>query len=261
MNYINSVENKVFKEIASLKNKKYRYLNKCYLVEGVKFVQESIKCCSKIRYIIVSESKFDDLDEKFKFDSLNLEIIIFSKNLFSKIKQTENDQGIIACLEMEDNYQNFDFEKGIYFLIDKIQDPGNLGTIIRTAVAVGALGVIIVKGTVDLYNDKVLRSTMGAIFKINIYFVDGYFFLNNFLKNDFKIVIADSHSNNIYFNENLTGKIILVVGNEGSGISSELKKFNCTDVCIPMSSDLESLNVAQALSIIAFEYVRQSQFK
>lgn len=261
MNYIDSVDNRVFKSVLSLKNKKYRYLNKCYLVEGVKFVQESIKYFSKLKYLIVDESKFEDLDKKFKFDFLNMETIVFSKKLFSKIKQTENDQGIIACLKMEENNQNFNFDKGIYILIDKIQDPGNLGTIIRTAVAVGALGVIIVKGTVDLYNDKVLRSTMGAIFKINIYFVDEYSFLDEFLKNDFKIIVADSHSNNIYFNENLTGKIILVVGNEGNGISEELKSFDSSDVCIPMSNDLESLNVAQALSIIAFEYVRQSQFK
>lgn len=261
MNYINSFENKIFKEVFSLKNKKYRYLYRSYLIEGVKFVQESIKCHSKIKYIIINESKFDDLDNKFKFNSLNLDIMVFSKKLFSKIKQTENDQGIIACLKMEHDYQNFNFEKGIYILIDKIQDPGNLGTIIRTAVAVGALGVIIVKGTVDLYNDKVLRSTMGAIFKIKIYFVDECSFLDSFLKNDFKIIIADSHSNNIYFNEDLSGKVVLVVGNEGNGISEELKKFNFIDVSIPMSNDLESLNVAQALSIIAFEYVRQSQFK
>ena len=260
MNYVSSVENKFFKEVCSLKNRKYRYLNKCYLIEGIRFVQEAVKNNCDIRYIIVSESKKDSLIEKFKLNDLNLEVIVFSEMLFSKVKQTENAQGIIACLNMKDTCEKFDFCEGIYFLIDKIQDPGNLGTIIRTAVAVNALGVIIVKGTVDLYNDKVLRATMGAIFKINIYFVEEYSFLHKFLNNNFRLIVADSCSKNICYNNDLIGKIILAVGNEGNGISDEIKKIPHVDICIPMSNDLESLNVAQALSIIAFEYVRQSQF-
>lgn len=262
MNYVNSSDNKFFKEICSLKNKKYRYLNKIFLIEGVRFAQEAIKNSCKIKYIVVSESKLDYLNEKFKFNECEFKLIVFSEKLFSKIKQTENPQGIIVCVEMEEVCKQFNFKEGIYFLIDKIQDPGNLGTIIRTAVAVGALGVIIVKGTVDIYNDKFLRATMGAIFKINIYHVDNYSFLNEFLKNDFKIVLADSYSNNVCYNEDLTGKIILSVGNEGNGISDEIKNFPyVVDVCIPMNNDLESLNVAQALSIIAFEHVRQCRFK
>lgn len=262
MNYVDSSSNKIFKEICSLKNKKYRYLNNSFLIEGLRFAQEAIKNSCKIKYIVVNENKLNYLNEKIKFDEYGFKLIVFSEKLFSKIKQTENTQGIIVCLEMDRACKQFNFKEGIYFLIDKIQDPGNLGTIIRTAVAVGALGLIIVKGTVDIYNDKVLRATMGAIFKINIYYVDNYSFLNEFSKNDFKIVLADSYSDNICYNEDLTGRIVLLVGNEGNGVSNEIKNFPCVvDVCIPMENDLESLNVAQALSIIAFEYVRQNRFK
>lgn len=257
MNYINSGDNKIFKEVCKLKVRKYRYLNRSYLVEGVRFVQEALSsgCC--VNYLIVDESKKDLLREKFDFENYKADVIALPKALFSKIKQTENAQGIIASVKMSDSNLKFDFSKGIYFLIDRIQDPGNLGTIIRTAVAVGALGVIVVKGTVDVYNDKVLRSTMGAIFKMNIYFVDEYSFLNEFVENGFKIFLCDSESKNVYYNENLSDKIVLAVGNEGNGISDDMRRFVHKDVCIPMCNDFESLNVAQALSIIAFEYLRQ----
>lgn len=258
MNYISSLDNKFFKDICNLKNKRYRYLNRSYLIEGIRFVEEAIKNNCIIKYIIVDENKKHDIIEKLELNKLHKKVIIFSETLFSKVKQTENAQGVIACIEMKDNYKEFRFCEGIYFLIDKIQDPGNLGTIIRTAVAVNALGVIIVKGTVDLYNDKVLRATMGSIFKINIYFVDDYKFLYDLMDNNFKFIIADSNGGNIYFKENLKGRLVLAVGNEGNGLSDEIKEIPHTKVCIPMSNDLESLNVAQALSIIAFEYIRQN---
>lgn len=257
MNYINSLENKFFKEVCSLKNKKYRYKSRLYFIEGVRFVEEAIKNNCKIRYIIVSEERKDYLIDKFKFGDDPFEVMVFSDSLFSKVKQTENPQGIIACLEMEDSCEKFDLSEGIYFLIDKIQDPGNLGTIIRTAVAVNALGIILMKGSVDIYNDKVLRATMGSIFKININFIENYLELNELIENDFKLVIADVDGKKNYYHEDLKGKIILAVGNEGNGISDEVKRFPHIKVRIPMSNDLESLNVAQALSIIAFERVRQ----
>lgn len=257
MNYISSLENKFFKEVCSLSNKRYRYLTRSYLIEGVRFIEEAIRYSCDIKYIILSESKKDQLIERFGFQNKSFNIMIFSDTLFSKIQLTKNSQGIVACLEMKNYNHKFSFNKGIYFLIDKIQDPGNLGTIIRTAVAVNALGVILVKGCVDLYNDKVLRATMGSIFKINIYFIENYQEINELIENDFKLIIADMNGDENYYNEDLTGKIILTVGNEGNGISQEIKGFPHKKVRIPMSNGLESLNVAQAISIISFEHVRQ----
>lgn len=258
MNYISSVDNKIFKEVCGLKNRRDRHLKKCHLIEGIRFVQEALSCDGILNYVVVEESKKDFLFDKLNLNDLGIKVYIFSDVLFSKIKQTENTQGIIANVNMNLECKNFKFNDGIYFLIDRIQDPGNLGTIIRTAVAVNALGVIVVKGTVDVYNDKVLRSTMGSIFKIDIYFIENYFVLNEFLNNGFKFVIADSCGEKIYYNESLVGKIILAVGNEGNGLSDEIKNFPHLSVVIPMCNNLESLNVAQALSVIAFEYVRQN---
>lgn len=257
LNYISSLENKFFKEIMSLKVRKNRYKSKLYLIEGIRFVEEAIKNNCEINYVIISESKKDYIIDRFNFKDGLFNVIVFSDELFEKVKQTEKTQGIIACLKIRDTFKKFDFNEGIYFLIDKIQDPGNLGTIIRTAVAVNALGIILIKGSVDIYNDKVLRSTMGSIFKININFIESYLELNEFIENDFKLVIADAYSDNNYYHVDLKGKIILAIGNEGNGISDEVKNFPHIKVRIPMCNDLESLNVAQALSIIAFERVRQ----
>lgn len=261
MDYISSIENKLFKEVSSLKNKKYRYLNKTYLIEGIKFVEEAIQNGVNIKYIIICESKLKEIESKFDFNKLICKAVIFSDCLFNKIKQMETSQGIIAGVEIKENLNEINFKNGFYVLIDKIQDPGNLGTIIRTSVAANAKGIIIMKGTVDLYNEKVLRSTMGSIFKIDIYFKDSYDFINEFINNDFSIIVADSNSENIYFKEDLTVNMVLVVGNEGNGISNEIKSFNNVDVCIPMSNNLESLNVAQAMSIVVFERVRQEYIK
>ncbi len=258
MRYIDSDDNKMFKEICKLKNKKYRYANRSYLIEGVKFVREALSNDCNIKYLVIDESKKNSLYEIFDLSVWNPRIIVLHKTLFSKIKQTENTQGIIAVVKMDDPCLNFDFSKGAYFLIDKIQDPGNLGTIIRTAVAVGALGVIIIKGTVDIYNDKVLRSTMGSVFKTTIYMMENYCFLDQFVKNDFKIFLTDPKSKNIYYDENLTGKIIIAVGNEAIGVSDNVKEFMYKDISIPMCNNFDSLNVAQALSIVAFEYLRQT---
>ena len=261
MDYVSSIENKVFKELYSLRNKKYRYLNKSYLIEGIKFLEEAINNNCNIKYIILIESKSSQLNRKFQFDNLGYKVIVFSDTLFNKLKETEGSQGIIACVAMEIENLKFNYSGGMYILVDKIQDPGNLGTIVRTAVAAGAIGIIVMKGTVDLYNEKVLRSTMGSIFKISIYFQEDYEFLNEFISNGFSIVVADSNSENIYFKEDLTGNIVLVVGNEGNGISNEIKKINNKDIFIPMSNNLESLNVAQAMSIIVFERIRQLYVK
>ncbi len=256
MNYISSLDNKYFKEASALRSKKGRYTSKSYLIEGIRFLKEAIKNKLDIKYVIISESKKDYVLKNITLDD-SINVMIFSEGLFSKIKGTENSQGVIASIKMkEDNYK-FNFNEGIYFLIDKVQDPGNLGTIIRTAVAVNALGVILVKGCVDVYNEKVLRSTMGAIFKINIYYIEDYSELGVLRDKGFKLVLADMDGSVKYYNEDLRGRIILTVGNEGNGVSSSFYGFPSVKVYIPMSNDLESLNVAQALSIIAFEHVRQ----
>ena len=142
-------------------------------------------------------------------------------------------------------------------LIDKVQDPGNMGTIIRTAHAVGASSIIITKGTVDIYNDKVLRSSMGSIFYIPI--IEDYNLdLVKKLKNQgYRLLVSSLQGENNFFEEDLKGKVIIAVGNEGNGVSDEVYNISDVKVKIPMPGNSESLNVAIATSVMMYEKLRQ----
>jgi TrmH family RNA methyltransferase len=173
------------------------------------------------------------------------------------LSSTENPQGILAVAKIKNIKENL--KGGFYVVCDKVQDPGNLGTIIRTSHAAGVDGIILTKGTADIYNDKTIRSTMGSIFYIPIYYDDSDFTLIKKLKEEGVALVTTSlEESKNFFSENLKGKVMLAVGNEGNGISNEL--FNLADkkVKIPMPGGAESLNVAVATAIILFEKVRQN---
>ena len=142
-------------------------------------------------------------------------------------------------------------------LADKIQDPGNMGTIIRTAHAAGALGVILTKGTVDIYNEKTLRATMGSIFKIPVIYDNDLSLVQKLRDSGFKLVTSSLDTDKNFYDIDLREKIIISVGNEGNGISDEIYDLCDLKVKIPMPGGAESLNVAVAASIMMYEVVRQ----
>ncbi|EQB90201.1 hypothetical protein M918_01600 [Clostridium sp. BL8] len=149
-------------------------------------------------------------------------------------------------------------DKGTYILIDKVQDPGNLGTIVRTAHAAGCSGVILTKGTVDLYNEKTLRSTMGSIFNISIIEDYDLSFTRNLKSQGYKLVCSSLDTEYNFYDINFSEKLIITVGNEGNGISEEIFNISDIKVKIPMPGGAESLNAAVAASIMIYEGVRQS---
>ena len=252
MEHISSKENLIIKNIKKLKEKKYREEKKQFFIEGLRFVSEALESNFQVSAVFISEdmvSKFENLNIKTKTYSL-------SKQVFKEICSTENPQGIAALVK----YNNIQIKHshGFYILIDKVQDPGNLGTIIRSAHASNALGVIITKGTVDVYNDKTLRATMGSIFHIPIIQDDDLMFLKEIINSGYKLVVSTLESNNNFFNIDLTGDIIIAVGNEGAGISTEIMELSSIKVKIPMPGGAESLNVSAAASVMMFEVVRQN---
>ena len=188
----------------------------------------------------------------------DIKIYEISDNLFKELISTENPQGILAVINM--NIMPLKANGDFYLLCDKFQDPGNLGTIIRTAHAAGVLGIILTKGTVDIYNEKTIRSTMGSIFYIPIHYDDDNLSLVKSLKEDgFNLVVTSLDTDKNFFEKDLRGKIILTVGNEGNGVSEEVLDLADTKVKIPMPGNAESLNVAIATSIIMYEEVRQDR--
>ncbi|MFL0251693.1 TrmH family RNA methyltransferase [Clostridium neuense] len=258
MEVIKSKENNLIKEVRKLKEKKYRDLNKSFLIEGFRFVEEALKSNFEVKYVFICEK------QKEKFQRLGFENLIdkttksfeVSESVLNTISSTETPQGIVAVVK--NKISNLQIKNGFYILIDKVQDPGNMGTIIRSANASGALGVIITKGTVDTYNNKTLRSTMGSIFKIPIIFEDSDF--NNVKKlkeNEFKLITSSLNTEYNFYDIDLKGKVIIAVGNEGNGISKDIFGLSDISVKIPMPGNAESLNVGVAASIMMFEAVRQ----
>lgn len=258
MEKITSKDNSSIKEVRKLKEKKYRNSNKKFLVEGFRFVEEAIKSNFYIEELFIAEEALE------KFYGYNFQynikrytkVYILEDRLFKIISNTENPQGILAIARYKDT--EIKDKDGFYILADKVQDPGNMGTIIRSAHAAGASGVILTKGTVDVYNDKTLRSTMGSIFHIPVIEDDDLSIIKTLKANGFKLLISSLEDSRNFYDINLNGNIIICVGNEGRGVSSEILELSDEKFKIPMPGEAESLNVAVAASIMMFERVRQN---
>lgn len=258
MKKISSKDNIIIKETKKLKEKKYRTEKKSFLIEGFRFIEEAIGSEYEVEKLFVDE---DVLEKCYEFDILNkieddTEIYIVNKLIINLLTDTENSQGIIAVVK--DKNINIEKGTGFYIFVDKVQDPGNLGTIIRSAHASGAKGVILNNGTVDLHNEKTLRSTMGSIFKVPVIIDKDLSLLKELKTNGFRVVGSSLNTNDNFFDIDLKDKVIIVVGNEGKGMSNEIEELCDKLVKIPMPGDAESLNVAIAASIMMFEIVRQN---
>lgn len=254
---IKSKDNSTIKEIKKLQEKKYRNLYNKFIVEGFRFVSEALDSKFNVCYVIISET----IEEKFEKLGLNEKIkdgtklIKVSEAILKIICSTDNPQGIVAVVSNEQI--TIDYNEGFYILADRVQDPGNMGTIIRTANAAGAKGIIVTKGTVDIYNDKTLRSTMGSIFKIPVIIDEDLSYIAKLKQQGFKLIVSSLDTDNNFYDVSLSGKTIIAVGNEGSGISEEIYNISDERVKIPMPGSAESLNVGVAAGIMMFEAVRQ----
>lgn len=257
MIYIESKDNTIYKETKKLKERKNRNKQKKYLIEGFRLVEEALKAKANIEtifYIEDIEEKAINIINKYNYKG---KIFKLNKSLFLEICETENPQGLLAVVLM--NNTNAVLNGEFYLLCDKVQDPGNLGTIIRTAHASGIDGVILTKGTVDIYNDKTIRSTMGSIFYVPIIQDENLNVIRELKEKGFSIVATSLEGKNDFFDEDLTGRVVITVGNEGNGVSQEVYDISDKKVKIPMPGGAESLNVGVATSIILYERVRQTR--
>ena len=232
-----STNNDFIKSIKKLNEKKYRDNTNTFLVEGEHLVHEAIKN-NLVKYVIVRDDYNFDYDNK----------IIVTDKVLKYISNLNTPSGIMAvCNKPESS------ELGSRIIVlDNIQDPGNLGTIIRSSVAFNFDTIVISNDSVDVYNSKVIRATQGMLFNVNIIVTDIKEFLTS-IKDDYKIIGTDvTNGKSLTEFKNLK-KFAIIVGNEGQGISLDAKKL-CSDfVYIPMSQDCESLNVGVAASIIMYE--------
>ncbi|MDO5516865.1 MAG: RNA methyltransferase [Clostridium sp.] len=260
MIFIESKGNNLFKETKKLKERKNRIKSGKYIIEGFRLVQEAFKAKIDIDYLIVTGDGKEKID-LYLSSYINEDTSIYEMSdlLFKELISTEQPQGIVAVINMSE--KQIDLNGNFYLLCDKVQDPGNLGTIIRTAHAVGVQGIILTKGTVDIYNEKTIRSTMGSIFYVPIHYDDDNFTLVKKLKSEgFKTVVTSLDTDKNFFEEDIRGKVLLTVGNEGNGVSDEVYELADIKVKIPMPGNSESLNVAIATSVIMYEKVRQDLY-
>jgi TrmH family RNA methyltransferase len=254
---ISSRDNSVIKEVRKLKERKHREEKRQFLVEGLRFVSEALGSDFEVSCLFLSEEMAE------RWGTLGIEgkarksakTYILTERVFREISFTEHPQGIAAVVELKERAP--EKKEGFYILADRVQDPGNLGTIIRSAHASGALGVMLTKGTVDVYNDKVLRSTMGSIFHVPVIEDRDLGYLKALRGEGFRLVVSSLETDYDFFQADLTGRVIIAVGNEGAGISRELMDMADVRVKIPMPGGAESLNVSAAASIMMFEVVRQ----
>lgn len=257
MEKILSKDNNLIKETRKLKEKKHRTEKGLFLVEGFRFVEEASKSSFKIKNMFIDEKVLAKLEDyNIEIDKAGIDTYVVSSQVFKTISTTETPQGIVAVVENQEfSIKN---EKGFYIYADKVQDPGNMGTIIRTAHASGALGVIYSQGTVDIYNEKTLRSTMGSIFSLPVILDKDMSKLKELKVQGFKLVVSSLDTDKNFFDIDLAQMCIIAVGNEGNGVSEQLYDLCDEKVKIPMPGGAESLNVAVAASIMAFEAVRQT---
>ena len=241
--FIESSQNKIIKEINSLKQRKYREQKGLFIVEGERLLSEA-----KPLYVLASEDYEGDVSGFEK-------VYTTARPLFDKTADTVNPQGIMGVCKIPENDIANIPEKPFLVLLDRVTDPGNLGTIIRTADAAGADGVVLSKGCTDPYNLKTIRSTMGSIFHLPVYTdVD----LCDFMKNtDIKTIAAHLKGTKSCFDTDMSGGIGILIGNEANGLSDEVSALASELVKIPMPGKAESMNAAIAAGIMIYEAVRQ----
>lgn len=262
MQKITSKENEFIKHIKKLKDKKYRDQSNEYIIEGIKLIKEAIQEKAQIHQIVICEDceKSGIISQELKYEIAKQECVYVPQNIFKTISEVSTPQGILAIVE-KNNIKNkdseIDYNQDIIVALDDIQDPGNLGTILRTVDSVGLNQILVSKGTADCYNPKVVRSTMGAIFRVKIIECENLEkTLKEVRKHKFKLVVTSLQTEKSLYDVKFDKKVI-VIGNEANGVEPNIQDMADEKIKIPMLGKTESLNASVATGIVLYEYVRQ----
>lgn len=258
---ISSTGNIQIKEIIKLqKSAKQRRKEEVFVVEGKKMFEEA-KILQIVKKAFVSEMYYNEILKKNSEYFAGVEYEVISEQVLKEVTDTITPQGIIATVHMP-KYQFKDFFQGdqvkLLFL-ENLQDPGNLGTIMRTAEGAGMTGLVLSKGSVDLYNPKTVRSTMGSLFRVPFVYVDEF---ENALKlakeNGVMLYGAHLQGENDYDKEKWNLKSGILIGNEANGLTDKILDLVDIKIKIPMCGKLESLNASVAAGILMYELFRQT---
>lgn len=260
MNIISSKDNELIKNIKKLKEKKYRDINNQYIIEGIKLIKEAIIEKANIKLIVICEECLVDgtIDKNLLYEIAKYECIYVTEKIFTQISDVKAPQGILAIIEKGCKQGQIDYSEDIIIALDGIQDPGNLGTILRTVDSANLKQIIVSADTADCYNPKVVRSTMGSIFRIPVYrdipADDVFAAMDSAVINTYAAVV-DRDAVDIKTVDFRNGGGI-VIGNEGNGLPEEII-LKCTQrITIKMNGNIDSLNAAMATGIIMWELMK-----
>ncbi len=260
---ITSTNNSQIKNLIQLqKKKKERDKQKVFIIEGIKMFEEAQKDNLIIKAYI-SETFINELKDKSALIN-NIEYEVLSEKVFNEVSDTISPQGIMAIVkQMSYSFEEIsNTKKANIIILESLNDPGNLGTIIRTGEGSGITGIIMNQTTVDVYNPKVIRSTMGSIFRIPFIYVNN---INESIKilkeKNIKIYAAHLKGTNFYDEEDYTESTGFLIGNEANGLTSEISQLADQYIKIPMEGKVESLNASIAASILMYEVSRQRRKK
>ena len=244
-----------------MKSASRRRETKTYIVEGIRMVREIPE--HNLQAVYVAES----MEETFRpvTDRFHIPVEVVRDSVFQSMSDTNTPQGILALVRMPQVEETSLYTEGtvpFLLIVERLQDPGNLGTIFRTAEAAGVTGILLSKDCVDVYNPKVIRSTMGAVFRMPFLYVENLPEKIKELQNEgIKAYAAHLHGKNAYDEEDYTTGCAFLIGNEGNGLRDEVA--DCADclIRIPMEGEAESLNAAVAAAVLMFEAGRQRRKK
>lgn len=254
MREIRSKDNKIWKRCEQLTMRKYRDRSGLYLIEGENLLDEAIRNHVRIETVLVRE----DCQKALPPEAADKAFLLDAR-LFDKLAQTVTSQGILAVVaKAEVRKEDFIGLLGSNFIVlDRLQDPGNIGTILRTADAAGYRLAILMKGTADVYAPKVVRAATGSLFRMPVVSMASTEELVEFTRAAGKKLTATClDAQRCYYDEDLTHDIALVIGNEGSGVAPALIESSELRIKIPMQGNIESLNAAVAAGVLMYEAMR-----
>jgi TrmH family RNA methyltransferase len=232
---------------------KERREERAFVIEGVRLVEEAVNSNWELRFVLYDESLSErgrSQVERLRAQGMDIELV--SRNLMQPLSETETPQGILAVVELRE--LPFPDPPDFILIPDQVRDPGNLGTLLRTAAAAGVQGVFLPPETADAFAPKVIRSGMGAHFRLPIHSMTWE--ASHAIVKGLRVYLADMDGQSCW-ESNLRQPLALIVGGEAEGASPEARKIATQKISIPMSGEVESLNAGVAGSVLMFEVVRQ----
>lgn len=227
-----------------------------FVAEGTKMFLEAPE--DSIRQVFVSESYYDRREHHERLERVPYEIV--EDSVFKKASDTINPQGILCVIEQRQYYieEMLTSPNPLLMVLEGLQDPGNLGTIIRTGEGAGVTGIIMDRNTADVYNPKVIRATMGSVYRVPFLYAEELpKILEQLKERTIKLYAAHLQGRHFYYEEDYRGGSAFLIGNEGNGLSEEISACADIRIRIPMQGQVESLNAAVSASILMYETMRQ----